>query len=298
MKNLKGNLLLTLTAFIWGVAFVAQSSAMDHIGPFTFMTARYWIGGLVLLPVILLFDRKKVADRKTLFLGGLCCGTALFVASAFQQVGIQYTTTAKSGFITALYVVFVPLIGLFFKKRAGWQVWLSVGVSVVGFYLLCMTENFTLQKGDALMLACAICFSAHILVIDHFSPKTSGVKMSCIQFFVCGAYSLMAMLLTETPEPSAIQSAWIPILYTGVLSSGVAYTLQVIAQKFTEPVVASLLCSLESVFAALAGYICWRLGWIQNGSLSLTELCGCILVFAAIIFVQLPLPQKTKVRTC
>ena len=293
-QKLKGNLLLLLTALIWGTAFVAQSSAMDHIGPFSFMAVRYLLGGLVLLPIIFIFSKQKTEDRKTLLLGGLCCGVFLFVASAFQQVGIQYTTTAKGGFITALYVIFVPLIGLFFKRRPGWLIWLSVALSILGFYLLCMNEKLVLQKGDALMLCSALCFAGHILVIDYFSPKTDGVKMSCLQFFVCSALSAVFMLIFEKPNIYMVAAAGIPILYTGILSSGVGYTLQIVAQKFTDPVVASLLCSLESVFAALAGFVCWKLGLISNGGLSLRELFGCILVFSAVILAQLPLPKRKK----
>lgn len=293
-QKLKGNLLLLLTALIWGTAFVAQSSAMDHIGPFSFMAVRYLLGGLVLLPIIFIFSKQKTEDRKTFLLGGLCCGVFLFVASAFQQVGIQYTTTAKGGFITALYVIFVPLIGLFFKRRPGWLIWLSVLLSILGFYLLCMNEKLVLQKGDALMLCSALCFAGHILVIDYFSPKTDGVKMSCLQFFVCSALSAVFMLIFEKPNIYMVAAAGIPILYTGILSSGVGYTLQIVAQKFTDPVVASLLCSLESVFAALAGFVCWKLGLISNGGLSLRELFGCILVFSAVILAQLPLPKRKK----
>ena len=293
-QKLKGNLLLLLTALIWGTAFVAQSSAMDHIGPFSFMAVRYLLGGLVLLPIIFIFTKEKTKDRKTLLSGGLCCGVFLFVASAFQQVGIQYTTTAKGGFITALYVIFVPLIGLFFKRRPGWLIWLSVALSILGFYLLCMNEKLVLQKGDALMLCSALCFAGHILVIDYFSPKTDGVKMSCLQFFVCSALSAVFMLIFEKPNIYMVAAAGIPILYTGILSSGVGYTLQIVAQKFTDPVVASLLCSLESVFAALAGFVCWKLGLISNGGLSLRELFGCILVFSAVILAQLPLPKRKK----
>ncbi len=291
----KGNLMLLVTALIWGTAFAAQSGAMDHIRPFTFTALRSFLGGLVLLPVIALFRREPVKSRKTLFTGGALCGLCLFIASAFQQVGIVYSTTAKAGFITALYVVFVPLIRLALGKRPSPIVWPAVGISVIGFYLLCVGGGaLSLQKGDLLLLLCAVCFSIHILVIDRFSPRTDGVKMACIQFFVCGALSLICTLFFETPDMKSIAAAWLPVAYAGVLSSGIAYTMQIVGQKYTDPVTASLICSLEAVFAALAGYLCWRLGWIGNGNITPREIFGCLLVFIAVILVQIPIPPKKK----
>ena len=294
-QKIKGNLMLLITALIWGTAFVAQSSAMENVPPITFMMMRQILGGLVLIPVILLFRRSPVPDRKTLWIGGTCCGICLFVASILQQYGILYSTTAKAGFITTLYVVVVPLMRVFLGKRPSPIVWFCVLISVAGFYLLCMGGgDFRLQTGDLLLLLCAVCFSVHILVIDHFSPQTDGVKMSCIQFFVCGAIGLVCMLLFETPDVQSVKAAWLPIAYAGVLSSGIAYTLQVVAQKYTDPVSASLICSLEAVFAALSGYICWRLGWIGNGNISVREGVGCLLVFIAVILVQIPIPKRRK----
>ncbi len=294
-QKLKGNLMMLLTALIWGTAFVAQSSAMDNIDPFSFMAARYLLGAVVLLPVIALFSKKDSSCKdKTLWIGGICCGCILFIASALQQWGLVYTTTAKAGFITTLYVVFVPVAGLFFKRKPGWMIWAGVAISMVGFYLLTMTESFTLALGDLLILLCAIAFTGHILVIDHFSPKVDGIKMSCIQFLVCGILSLLAAVVTGPSHPTALMQAWLPILYTGILSSGVAYTLQILAQKFTDPVMVSLLGSLEAVFATLSGYVFWRLGYIGNGQVTPRQLAGCALVFIAVILVQLPLPNKTN----
>ena len=262
---------------------------MDHIGPFAFNAARSFVGGLALLPVIAFFDRRKTpeqkaseaAEGKTLLLGGLCCGAALGVASCLQQAGIQYTAVGKAGFITALYIVIVPLLGLFLRKRVGVKLWISVVIAIAGLYLLCMTGSLTLQKGDLLVLLCAFAFSVHIMIIDYF--KVDGVKMSCIQFFVAGLLSLCAMAAAEgAPAPRDLTLSWAPILYAGVLSSGVAYTLQIIGQKGVNPTVASLVLSLESVISVLAGWA------VLHQSLSPREILGCVLMFAAIILAQLP----------
>lgn len=293
MKNLppKNLFILFLTALIWGTAFVAQSVGMDHIGPFTFNAVRSYVGGVALIPVILFFNSRKTteqrqaekANRKTLILGGICCGIALGVASLFQQVGIQYTTVGKAGFITALYIVIVPILGIFFHKKVGLKVWVSVVIAIVGLYLLCMTESFSLQMGDFLILICALCFSCHILVIDHFSPKVDGVQMSCIQFFTAAVLSTVAMLFVEgVPTVQDVLLSWIPVLYCGVMSSGVAYTLQIIGQKGVNPTIASLVLSLESVIAVLAGWV------ILGQSMSGREVLGCVLMFGAIILAQLP----------
>ena len=227
--------------------------------------------------------------RETAWAGGILCGTALFAASALQQIGIQYTTVGKAGFITALYIVLVPVCGLFVRKRVQPKVWLAVLIAVAGLYLLCMTDgSFSLQKGDLLVLACALGFTIHILVIDHFSPLVDGIKMSCIQFFTCSILSAVCMALFETVNVSNLLHAWIPILYVGILSSGVGYTLQIIGQKGLNPTMASLLMSLESVFSVLAGWI------FLHQALSGRELSGCILMFAAIVLVQLPGFSKTN----
>ena len=299
-KRLQSGLLLTLTALIWGTAFVAQSEGMNHVGPFTFNAVRCIVGGIVLLPVIAGADAAKrkagaaqpaeaAGKGKSVILGGILCGLALFVASSLQQVGIQYTTVGKAGFITALYIVIVPVLGLLFKRKPGFTVWIAVALAVVGMYLLCITEGLSIGKGDLLILACAFCFSIHILVIDHFSPHVDGVRMSCIQFFVAGVVSLLPMFLFETPEVEGILSAWLPILYAGVMSCGVGYTLQIIGQRNMPPAVASLILSLESVFSVLAG-------WLLLGQrLSARELVGCAVVFVAILLAQLP-PELFRPR--
>ena len=297
----KSPALLFLTAVVWGVAFVAQSVGMDYVGPFTFNCIRCLIGAVVLVPCIWFLDRwKQRPDSAScgresagapggasdgghaLLAGGICCGLALFVASNLQQIGIQYTTVGKAGFITALYIVMVPVFGIFLKKRAGIRVWVSVALAVAGLYLLCITDRLALGKGDILVLLCAVVFAVHILVVDHFSAKTDGVRMSCIQFLVCGLLSGVCMLITEHPEMRLILQAWQPILYAGVFSCGVGYTLQIVGQKGTDPTVASLILSLESVVSVLAG-------WLLLGQrLSVRELGGCALMFAAILLAQMP----------
>lgn len=282
MKKMTGKntLMLFLTAFIWGTAFVAQSVGMDYIGPFTFTCVRSLIGGIFLIPCICFLDkwrakndgaeRQKKADRKeekkNVILGGICCGLALCVASNLQQIGIQYTTVGK----------------------AGVRIWISVAISVAGLYLLCITDKLVLAKGDILVLLCAVVFTIHILVIDYFSPKADGVRIACIQFFITGVLSAILMFLFETPRLSDIFAAAVPVLYAGVLSSGVAYTLQIVAQKDADPTVASLILSLESVFSVLGGWV------ILGQKLSIREIAGCILMFSAIILAQLSGKPENK----
>ncbi len=293
--QMKNSLLLLLTAFIWGVAFVAQSVGGEAVGCFTFNGVRSLIGAAVLIPVIYFLDAQKKkelgeekflaqkGDKKTLLLGGICCGVMLCIASNFQQFGISFTTVGKAGFITAMYILIVPILGLFMKKRVGAKIWLGVVLATIGLYMLCMTsESFSLSKGDFLVLICPGFFSLHILIIDYFSPKVDGVRMSCIQFFVCGVISTAIAFVFENPSFSAILSGWLPILYAGVLSCGVAYTLQIVGQKNMDPTVASLILSLESVFSVLAGWV------ILHQTLSMRELFGCVLMFLAIILAQLP----------
>lgn len=292
MDRMKNNVLLVLTALIWGCAFVAQSVGMDYVGPFTFNMTRFLIGAIVLLPVIRFMDRQrktgaeKGAGQKTLIIGGICCGIALAVASTLQQWGILFTTVGKAGFITAMYIVIVPLLGIFIGKKVRPLIIGCVAIAVVGFYFLCMTESLRLGLGDFLVLLCAIAFSIHILVIDHFSPKVDGVKMSAIQFLTAAIISAVPTLLWEQPVLTEILQAWQPVLYAGVMSCGVAYTLQIIAQKNADPTVASLLLSLESVFSVLAGWV------LLGQGLSLKELFGCVLIFCAIILAQLPEKKK------
>lgn len=291
MKLKNGGMLL-LTAFIWGTAFVAQSVGMDHLGPFSFNGIRSLIGAVALLPCIWFLNRmnkdpetdcsEKEKSGKDLITGGVACGVLLFTASSLQQAGIQYTTAGKAGFITAFYIVIVPVLGIFLHKKIQWKVWMAVLLALVGLYFLCITESFSVGKGDALVFLCALVFSVHILVIDHFSPKVDGVKVSCIQFFVSGILSLPFMFVLETPRLVAVAAAWMPLLYAGVLSCGVAYTLQILGQKNVNPAVASLILSMESCFSVLAGWI------ILGERLSFRESLGCILMFLAIILAQLP----------
>lgn len=294
---LRQSLLLLLTATIWGVAFVAQSVGMEYIGPFTFNAVRNAIGGLVLIPCIGFLQKMRMGEekwgpttnkeKKALVAGGVSCGVLLFIASNLQQVGIQYTTVGKAGFITAMYIVIVPLLGIFLKRKAGIKVWCAVAIAVVGLYMLCMIDGgFSLQKGDLFVLICAVAFSVHILVVDYFAPKVDGVKMSCIQFFVCALLSGICMILFEEPDMTQILQAWVPVLYAGVLSCGVAYTLQIVGQKGMNPTVASLILSLESVVSVIAGWL------ILQQTLSRRELLGCSLMFVAIVLAQLP--EKSK----
>lgn len=286
--KLKNALLLALTAFIWGTAFVAQSVGMEYIGPFTFNGVRSIIGAITLVPCILIQKKsgRKIIEEgssgKDLIAGGLLCGALLFVASSLQQIGIKYTSAGKAGFITSCYIVIVPLIGIFMKKTSGWKIWAAVVLALAGLYCLCITDGFTVGKGDIFIFLCAMAFSAHILVIDYFSPRVNGVVLSCIQFFVCGVASLPCMLVFETPDMAAIISAWMPVLYAGVLSCGVAYTLQIIGQRNVNPTIASLILSLESCFSVLAGWV------ILHEKLSIKESLGCVLMFVAIILAQLP----------
>lgn len=287
MNNKKNLLLLLLTATIWGVAFVAQSVGMDYVGPFTFNCVRNLIGSAVLVPVIFLMRKKnakkaETGDKKTLLLGGICCGAALFLASSAQQIGIMDTTAGKAGFITAFYIILVPVFSLFLGKKNSAKIWLCVVLALLGLYLLCINESFSIGKGDLWVLLCAALFAVHILVIDYFAPKTDGVAMSCIQFLVCGVLSGLVMLFTETPRLADLLGAAVPILYAGVLSCGVAYTLQIIGQKGVDPTLASLVLSLESCISVLAGWL------ILNQSLSGRELLGCAVLFAAILLAQLP----------
>ena len=302
---LKNSLLLLLAAVIWGIAFVAQSVGMDYVGGFTFNAVRSLIGSAVLVPLILIpgqnnSDNSETSEaaasttsgiqkRKDLIIGGISCGICLCLASNFQQFGIKYTTVGKAGFITACYIVIVPIIGLFLGKKCSKFIWAAVAMALIGLYLLCITDGFSIGKGDLLVLVCAFLFSIHILVIDHFSPKADGVKLSCIQFLTCGILSAIPALILEHPQVSSILAAWQPILYAGVMSCGVAYTLQVIGQKNMNPTVASLILSMESCISVLAGWI------ILGQQLSAKEILGCVIMFAAIILAQLPQKDTSQV---
>lgn len=295
-KQNLGIVILLLASLIWGCAFVAQRTGMEYVGPFTFLSMRSILGVIALLPVILVLDgiKKKNAtykkntpkDTKNLIIGGICCGIALTVASALQQIGMQYSDAGKGGFITALYILLVPILGLFLKRKVRPIIWLCVIMAAFGLYLLCVTDSFKFEKGDIYLLLCALVFSVHIMVVDHFSPKTDGVKLSCIQFFTVFVLSGIVMLIKETPTTENIMSAWLPIAYAGVMSSGVAYTLQIIGQKHTEPTIASLMMSFESAFAVLAGII------ILGEQLSPRSWLGCGIMFLAIILSLLPEKKK------
>ncbi len=287
-KAIRSGFLLLLAAFIWGIAFVAQSVGMEHLGPFSFGMARFFLGSIVLLPLVA-FRRKQnrkkgitPAGKKITWIAGICCGLALGVATSFQQMGLKYTTVGKAGFITTLYIIIVPILGVFLKKKVRGRVWICAGIAAVGMYLLCMSESLHIDKGDLLVFVCAILFSIHILVIDYFSPLADGVEISCIQFLIAGVFSLIMMMLFEHPQITDFTASWLPIAYAGIMSSGVAYTLQIIGQKDMDPTAASLLLSMESTFSVLAGWV------ILNQKLTLRELAGCVLMFIAVILVQLP----------
>lgn len=308
-NSLKGSLLLFLGAFIWGTTFIAQSVGVNHLNAFAFNCIRNFIGVIALLPVLLwqictkpknmnsvqeidssansLYQNIKEIFSKDLLIGGLICGTALCIASNFQQLGIAYSTVGKSAFITALYIVLVPLLGLFFKKKLSIQIWIGVILAMIGLYLLCMKDEvFVLSTGDIYLLLCAFFFTIQITAVDHFAPKVNCVALSMMQFFVTAILSGIGMIFTKIPTWADITAAAIPLLYAGVLSCGIAYTLQIVGQKYLSATVATLIMSLESVFAALAGWL------ILNELLSTKELIGCGLVFAAVILTQLPAPSK------
>ena len=289
-----------LAAFIWGTAFVAQDLCADSIGAFAFNATRYFIAVLALLVVILISDKvkknkptltaqEKKAANKQLWLGGLCCGAALAIASNFQQAGLVAGTDAgKAGFITALYVVLVPVFGLFFKRKVSLPTWIAVVLSVVALYLLCIKGDFSLAPGDLLVLVCAVCFAVHILVIDHFTAYCDGVKLSCLQFLFAGIISTICMFIFEDVDFAAILSCALPLLYVGIFSCGVGYTLQILAQKDSNPTVVTILLSLESVFAVIAGAI------ILKKQMTVREYIGCAIMFAAVILAQIQFPTRQK----
>lgn len=284
INQLRGSLLLLLTSMIWGAAFVAQSAGMDYIGPFTFNGLRMLMGAAVLLPFLLkrrTGAHTDASERKMLLRGGILCGVALFVGSTLQQIGIVDTTAGKAGFITAMYVVLVPVMGVFVGHKQPWLVWLGVALSAVGMYFLCVHESLSLNRGDLMVLAGAVGFSFHILLIDRYSAHVDGVKLSCLQFFVAGVLGLVFMFLFETPQISQIFAAWLPLLYAGVFSCGVAYTLQILGQRDTDPTIASMILCLEAVFSVV-------FSWFLLGErLSAREIFGCVLIFAAILLAQL-----------
>lgn len=290
MERIRQNVFPVLAAFIWGTAFVAQSVGAEYLEPFTFNAARSIIAALALTVVVWAFRRKAPearepqtpGSRRMLVIGGVCCGTALAVAANFQQVGIGGTSAGKASFITALYIVLVPICGLFFHKRVRPLVWFSVAVAVAGLYCICVKEGFSITTGDFFVLICAFCFTVHILVIDYFTQRTDGIALSCIQFYVAAAWSALGMLFFESPSWEGLMACLPQVLYVGVFSSAVGYTLQILAQKGSNPTVVSLLLSLESVFGALAGAV------ILGERMSGKEYFGCVLMLVAVVLAQLP----------
>ena len=283
-KRLRANILLLLAALFWGSTFVAQRIAAGSIDPFPFQCIRCLLGSLVLYLCVPLFDKywsRGSWSVRSLWIGGALCGLCLFASTNLQQFGISLGTTAgKSGFITALYIVLVPVFGVFLRRRSGILVWISVALAVAGLFFLCMNESFSLAIGDFITLLCAVCFAVHILLVDRFSPGVDPIRLSCIQFLVCGLLSGAASCITGLPTGAQIAASWFPIVYAGILSSAAAYTFQIIAQRDTDPAVASVLMSTESVFACLSGWI------VLGERLSGRELLGCVLMFCAVLLSQ------------
>ena len=316
-KKMLGNLLLLLTAMIWGTAFVFQRVGMDSIEPITFNAARMALAAVMVgaLAFGLRQRHSKGVPRQSdagasapgtevnetrqaeesdlpwshTWKGGICCGLFLTAGSVFQQMGVVYTTAGKAGFITAMYMLLVPILNfLLFKKKNSWLVWLAVFLGVGGMYLLCVKEDFSLTRGDILVCICALMFSGHILCCDYFVKLASAVELAAIQFATAAVVSAVIASFTESPNWAGIAAATVPILYCGVVSGGIGYTLQIVAQKFTDPTIASLLMSLESVFAVIAGAL------LLGEQMSSRELLGCVVMFAATILVQIPLPGDNR----
>lgn len=287
-EQLKGSLLLLTAAFIWGVAFVAQSVGMDYIGPFTFQTVRSLLAVASLLHIIWLMDLKKKDGNtyfsrwksKHLWKAGFFSGLALFAASGLQQIGLVYTEPGKAGFITAMYIVMVPVFGLFLKQKTNWRIWVSVILAVIGLYLLSCLGATGINIGDLCILCAAACFAVQILIVEHLGQGIDGIRMNCVQFIIVLVLSSVVMFATETPTITNITTCTVPLLYTGILSSAVAYSLQIIGQQCLSSTRASLILSMESVFAVLSGWI------LLNQSLSPMEILGCALVFCAVLLCQ------------
>ena len=298
-KALRGSLLLLLGSVIWGAAFVAQRVGMDHLGPYTFNGIRMLLAWLVMVPVTLIFERKKgnkgdgpSPDPKEQRMAGVLCGGLLFIATSLQQMGLVSTSAGKAGFITALYVVLVPVAAwLLFRKNPGKIIWLGVAVAVFALWLLCMPAGggFNLQGGDLLVLGCAVCFTFQILCVDHYAPRVSSVRLARDEFLVTGGLSMLIAVATETITWEGVREAAVPILYAGVMSGAVGYTLQVLGQRDTDPTVASILMCLESVFAVLTGVI------ILGEKMTVRETVGCVLMFSAVILAQLS-PVISSIR--
>lgn len=286
-KTLRSDLLLIITSAIWGFAFVAQLMGMDHIGPYLYNAIRFAIGSLSLIPLILLSRRNRKErkedvpmGRKGIALAGLAAGSVLFLGASLQQVGLQYTTAGKAGFITGLYVILVPILGIALKHRTGLPTWIGALFAAAGLYLISVKGGFQIGKGDLLILACSVFFAMHVLTIDHFSKKIDPLVLSSIQFAVCSLYSLIVALLREPIAMEAILAATVPILYGGLGSVGIAYTLQVVAQKDAPPAHSAIIMSLESVFAVIGGII-----FLAEG-MSLRGYIGCVLMLVGMLASQ------------
>lgn len=287
-----------LGTFIWGMAFIAQSVGMNLIGPFTFQAIRCLLGVLFLFPVTTLFDRKigvkeslKKWKNPTLWISGIICGVALFIATSLQQVGLVYTTPGKAGFLTAMYIVLVPILGIFVHRKPGINALFSVILALIGLYLLSFTNISNVNIGDLFMIGCAFAFAVQILLIDRFAQQLDGLRLNCVQALVVSTLSVPEILLNqETIEMNTILSCWLPLCFAGVLSMGVGYSLQIVGQKRLEPTAASLIMSLESVFSALGGWLLLR------NTMTPAELTGCALVFAGVIVSQLPVHRLLPVQ--
>lgn len=310
-KKLKNSIFLVLAAFIWGVAFVAQRKGGDIVGPYSFNGVRSFIGAVTLAIVLVLINKKSGADKDTnkikainnksdAIKGGIICGTILFFATTTQQLGLYYGSQAgKAGFITACYIILVPIFGILLKNKCSIVAFISVLLAIIGLYFLCISEKMSLQKSDILVGICAVFFAIHIHAVDYYSPRVNGIELSCIQFLVCGILSIVPIFVLDIKgsfsnigqwlDSFSSIYAWIALLYAGVMSCGVAYTLQIIGQKEVNPTVASILMSLESVFSVIAGVA------ILGERISKRELIGCIVMFIAIIIVQLDFKSTKKI---
>lgn len=283
--KLKGTLALLLATIIWGSTFVAQRVGVEHIGPFTFLAVRCFLAVVSLLPIIALRNRGsflQVFKSKALWRAGTLCGISLFVAASLQQVGLLYTTAGKGGFITTMYIVLVPVFGLFFHRKPSKIAVVSIGIAAIGLYCISGAGITSINIGDVLMLLCAIAFAFQIMFIDRFSPGVDSMALNMVQSLICALFCSIFMLFFEEPKINMILISWFPLAYAGVLSMGLAYTLQIVGQKKLEPTTASLLMSFESVFAALSGWL------FLNETLSWIEFLGCALVLGAILLPQIP----------
>jgi len=288
MKNIKGPLLLLGATIIWGLAFVAQSVGMDYLGPFSFNSIRFLLGALILIPFIdyKTLKKSKRVHKKKLIAFSFLAGCVLAVASNLQQIGIQFTSVGKAGFITSFYILFVPFLGILMKKKPKKNVYIALPLAIIGFYLLCMNEKFNVSSGDIYILIGALFFAIHIMLIDYFSSSTDLIAFSCFQFLFCGLIGSIFMFIFETPDLISISKAWLPLCYAGFFSCGIAYTLQLYGQRDVEPNTASLILSLESVFSTIFGFL------ILQQKLSTRELLGCLLVFISVITVQIKETNK------